>query len=245
MTVNFHVGAKPWQTVHDLDVWIVDGDAVRNKGDVKFTDAADHYMFPKLIPMNELWISKDIDKDQWPFLRDFLLTLHREMGEGESYTKAEEAAEKTEEKERERADPVKRTKKGEKIPLSAFGPVIRKFSDGVVVRWVDGDLIRNKFIDSFTEGGNDYAYPQFPAKTVGLDDDGTDKADIPFILIHEKRERNLMESGLSYDKAHAKANELEGYARAHPKEAEAILKRLGNPKLEPVPGSTIGRSSAA
>jgi len=50
-------------TLQDQKVLLVDGEAVRNKFDVEFTEGGNGYRY-EFIPKNEIWIEKDLDADE-------------------------------------------------------------------------------------------------------------------------------------------------------------------------------------
>ena len=64
----------------------------------------------------------------------------------------------------------------------------------------------------FVLGGHDLVYSYIPKNTVWLDD-VIDQKELPYILLHEKEERNIMEKGKSYDVAHRFAIAIDQEAR--------------------------------
>jgi hypothetical protein len=86
-------------TPQDQNVLLVDGEAVRNKFDVEFTEGGNGYRY-EFIPKNEIWIEKDLDADER------IDTLGHEwfevklMKKGETYDQAHQQASHFEEKMR-------------------------------------------------------------------------------------------------------------------------------------------------
>lgn len=73
--------------------------------------------------------------------------------------------------------------------------------EGIKVFMVSGEAVRKSLDPHFVFGGHDLVYNYIPAKEVWIDDK-TDTKEIPYILLHEKVERDLMEKGRNYDIAH-------------------------------------------
>jgi len=78
---------------------------------------------------------------------------------------------------------------------------------------VDGTHVRNKFNSDFSQGGNGYAYDDFVPKDEIWIDEQIDPIEWPFIAFHECEEAELMEKGMSYDKAHDMVKHLEDIFR--------------------------------
>lgn len=91
---------------------------------------------------------------------------------------------------------------------------------------VDGRLVRSVFDVDFTEGGHDHVYEFVPENEVWIDND-VDEAERPFVLLHELHERNLMEKGWDYDRAHEDSSKLEYHCRQHPEELHNALAKEG------------------
>ena len=78
---------------------------------------------------------------------------------------------------------------------------------------VDGTHVRNKHDSDFSQGGNGHAYPDFvPMDEIWIDEQ-IDPVEWPFIAFHECEEAELMEGGMSYDKAHDRVKYLEDIFR--------------------------------
>jgi hypothetical protein len=77
---------------------------------------------------------------------------------------------------------------------------------------VDGTKIRNQGNVNFAFAGNDKAYSFIPKNEVWIEK-SVPKKDRKAILMHELAERDLMSHGMSYDRAHLLANQIEGFQR--------------------------------
>lgn len=90
---------------------------------------------------------------------------------------------------------------------------------GQKVVTVDGNSIKLKNDMDFVEGGNDQAYDYVPKGQVWIDK-AINPKERKFIVLHELLEQRLMRNrGMSYDKAHAKANVVEKKYRQEVKKA--------------------------
>lgn len=81
---------------------------------------------------------------------------------------------------------------------------------GLPVYLVDGEAIRNEREIEFTSGGHDLVYPHLvPFREVWIDDAIHGTIDRMATVFHEVIERDLMEDGWTYDRAHGVASRLE------------------------------------
>jgi hypothetical protein len=85
--------------------------------------------------------------------------------------------------------------------------------NGVNIFSIDGEFIRQYIYEDFTQGGNDYAYPNFvPKNELWVDKDVVNETRKTTIA-HESKEREEMAKGKFYDKgknsAHDKALKYE------------------------------------
>ena len=90
---------------------------------------------------------------------------------------------------------------------------------------VHGKKVRHDHIE-FVEGGHDLVYKWMPHKEVWIDDALHPDEYIP-VMIHELYERGLMKQGLSYHKAHDRANLVESRVRRNHENPKAALARHG------------------
>lgn len=218
------VGKKPWRMINHIAVRIVDGERVRRDLDVDFTNSGSRYQHSK-IPAGEIWISDEIDRSERKYLIDYELEIIKKMMSGYTLDGAKKAAEKREVSERARGDGIIRAPRGAVIRESELGEVAAEFSDGVIARFIDGRMVRDKYDDTFTEGGHDLVYNYVPKSTIIVE--RNIRPELQYILIHEKRERDLMRGGMSYDSAHARANSMEARAQKMKTLARATLLSLG------------------
>lgn len=76
--------------------------------------------------------------------------------------------------------------------------------NGVTVVYVDGRMVREYIDPEFVLGGHGFAYDYIPKGEIWLDVK-MDPAEVPYILLHERVERDLVKGGKSYDVAHEHA----------------------------------------
>jgi len=205
----------------DIQVWIVDGGYIRGHVDEEFTNFGQHYRF-KFIPQNEFWIDEEAENDH-------MLVEHRLMAKGMKYEEAIVQADLEERKERRRAgDVAKATQHGKKLPdgAAAHERLWKTLENGVSVWIVNGRFVRSVFDIDFTAGGHDHVYEFVPKNEVWIDNDIKEN-ERGFVLLHELHERNRMENGLPYSKAHAESSNLEFHCRHHPDELHDALAAEG------------------
>ena len=219
---------KKDETRGDYQVWIVDGAYIRGHIDEEFTNFGQHYRYA-YIPKNEFWIDKEAEHDERKFFIDHLLVEHQLMAKGMSYDKALVEADTTERKERRHAgDVAKATHRGQQLPdgSAAHERLWKKLENGINVWVVNGRFVRSVFDIDFTAGGHDHVYEFVPAGEVWIDDAITEK-ERGFVLLHELHERNRMEDGVPYSKAHAESSRKEFWCRHHPDELHDALAAEG------------------
>ena len=212
----------------DLQVWIVDGAYVRGHIDEEFTNFGQHYRYP-YIPADEFWIDREAENNERRFFIDHLLVEHRLMAQGKSYGDALEQADLEERKERRRAGDLRKlTGHGKKLPdgRDVHERLWKTLENGVSVWIVNGRLVRSAFDIDFTAGGHDHVYEFVPRGEVWIDNDIAE-TERGYVLLHELHERNRMEQGMSYDKAHAESSRLECHCRHHPDELHDALASEG------------------
>lgn len=200
-------------TLGKIDIWLVDGQKVRETKSSEFTNFGQHYRFP-FIPENEFWIDKEAVPDERKFFIDHLLMEYKLMKSGWSYERALEMADMQEKLERLRSRKIKELM--EKVnflpPNSVHEKKIGETKTGISVWIVDGKIVRSAYFVDFTEGGHDLVYSFVPHKQVWLDND-LKPEERSFVLLHELYERSLMAKGLTYPQAHAHASRLEWNCR--------------------------------
>jgi hypothetical protein len=219
---------KKDETRGDYQVWIVDGAYIRGHIDEEFTNFGQHYRY-SYIPKKEFWIDQEAKPDEKAFFIEHLLVEHNLMAEGASYDDALVQADLVERKERRRAGDVRKvTHQGKQLPdASAIHEHLwKKLENGVSVWIVNGRLVRSAFDIDFTAGGHDHVYEFVPEGEVWIDNDIEEK-ERGFVLLHELHERNRMEEGLPYSKAHEESSRLEFRCRKHPDELHDALAAEG------------------
>ena len=212
----------------DLQIWIVDGSYIRSHTDEEFTNFGQHYRY-KYIPVNELWIDQEATHDETRFFIDHLLVEHRLMAKGLPYNQALVQADQQERAERRRAGDLSRlTRHGEELPAArnVHERLWKKLDNGLSVWIVNGRLVRSVFDIDFTEGGHDHVYEFVPENELWIDD-AIEEDERGYVLLHELHERNRMESGWRYDKAHEESSSLEYRCRHHPDELHDALTAEG------------------
>lgn len=205
-----------------LRVWMVDGSWVRGNLDEEFSNFGQHYRF-EFIPESEFWIDTEAAHDETRFFIDHLLIEYRLMKKGMTYPKALEAADRTERAERAAAD-ASGPLGGPPGGMDAHEGLLGTLDNGVEVWLVNGQAVRDGPYIDFTEGGHDLRYAFIPEGEIWIDDD-VEPAERPYILLHEAHERDLMESGVPYDRAHKASSQLEWQTRHHP---EMLPQRLAD-----------------
>ncbi|MGP8153679.1 MAG: hypothetical protein ACLQBQ_05985 [Smithella sp.] len=215
---------KKDETRGDYQVWIVDGAYIRGHIDEEFTNFGQHYRY-HYIPKNEFWIDREAKPDEYAFFIEHLLVEHNLMMKGASYDDAITQADLVERRERRRAGDLRKlTHRGKELPdaESVHERLWKKLENGVSVWIVNGRLVRSVFDIDFTAGGHDHVYEFVPENEVWIDDDIEEK-ERGFVLLHELHERNRMEEGLPYSKAHNESSSLEFRCRHHPDELHDAL----------------------
>lgn len=227
--------------VGDVEVWSVDGYEVRKNIEIEFTNFAHHYRFP-VIPENEIWVDHEASDNESLFFFAHCVVERALMKKGIDYQKALEIANEVElELRRKEGDPELGPKEVESVKKS----LLSTLPDGTTLWRVDGRKIRSGYDINFTEGGHEYVYKYVPAGEVWIDDDLTPK-DVPFVILHELLEQQLMRKGYAYPHAHKVCSGLEQAMRNAPELYSAMLKivtrgaALQSPRPEPaVPEETL------
>ncbi len=211
-----------------LFIWIVDGEKIRNKLDINFTNFGQHFRF-SFIPKDEFWLDKEATPNERSFFIDHLLVEWKLMKEGASYNDALEIANKKERSERFKAGDFKKVDDSDGIPdiEKIHSHLLGETHNGITVWLVYGRLVRSVFNIDFTEGGHDLVYGFVPKNEVWIDDDLL-KKEIPYVILHELYERSLMVKEIpNYNEAHKKSAKIEWQARKNEKKLKENLLLLG------------------
>jgi hypothetical protein len=187
----------------------VDGSAVRRTLDDNFTNFAHHYTL-SAIPRDELWVDRGAKPEEIPIYISHMLTEYRLMASGMPYDKALDVADRA-----ERADRAKGMFRRESAGVAPEHVKIRLFGTtptGIKIWLVNGKAVRDMLDVDFTEGGHWLVYGWVPLKEIWIDND-VQPRERALVLLHEFYEARQMVKGLSYDKAHNKALNIEWRAR--------------------------------
>jgi hypothetical protein len=77
---------------------------------------------------------------------------------------------------------------------------------------VDGTYVRNHYDSDFSQGGNGHAYPFVPKSEIWVDAI-TPEGEIALVTFHECEEFELMDRGMTYDRAHDRVKAQEDVFR--------------------------------
>jgi hypothetical protein len=212
--------------IDDLDIWRVDGHAIRDRIDVDFTNGHHHYS-RRYVPIREIWVDRDAPgADEWRFWALRQAFERARMAKGEPYARAVVAAARHERQERRRvAGLADRTTRVtiEEVRAAAHRRIIGERA-GCTVWLVDGRAVRDLAYVDFTLGGHGRRYRFIPRREIWIDD-AVRAQERPAILEHELVELRHMAAGLSYPQAHELASRAERRFRrqgAAPARREAV-----------------------
>lgn len=207
-----------------ISVWEVDGAWVRKNQQKEFTNFAQwrHPLFKGIIPANEFWIDQGSSPEEHKFFIEHMLHENYLQSRGLAFKKAEREATRVEERERHRVPgTVVRS-------LSKFAPerqLIQKVGE-VEIFAVDGKMVRDNIDPRFCHGGHDWVYSYVPDKHIWIDDTVV-QGEWPYLMVHELMERNKMELGEEYGKAHPACSKIEWKCRHDHQELLRQEKELG------------------
>lgn len=191
---------KLWGKEGPYAVWLVDGAFVRRELNNDFTDVDQHYHL-RQIPPGEIWVDQIIKAPEIAWMAKSGAKEARLMSDGESYARAEGTGEHIERALRKN-DPAQHAR----AKIAKIG------DNGHLSIWrVKGEVVRDKYRDSFTLGGHGRVYPWMPKNEIWIEQ-GAD----PFDAYHELREWNAMGTGMKYPPAHHIATIEEHDLRRNP-----------------------------
>jgi hypothetical protein len=214
--------------IGEFTVWEVDGHYIRDHLNREFTNFGQHYRFP-FIPKYEFWLDHESSPGETEYFIEHLQAEWHCMDKGDDFDAAIDKADRKEQKARNKSALMKNLKeqsdrhKGE-VPKAVYREKLLEVPGNISVWVVSGEAVRDKYFIDFTEGGHYFVYDFVPLLEVWLDDDLTEK-ERPFVLLHELHERNLMETGMSYVRAHASSSAIEYVCRRDPKKLEEYMER--------------------
>jgi len=209
-----------------IDIWIVDGEKVRNDLDEEFTNFGEHFCYP-VIPEYEFWLDKEAKPNERRFFIDHLLAEWRAMKSGMPFRKAINIGNNKEQLERKKTADLKKILNRRGVPSAkkVHSKLLGKL--GKISIWlINGRLVRSDFDINFTEGGHDFVYSYIPKNEVWIDNDIMPE-ERPYVLLHELFERLQMGQGLTYNQAHRHASQLEWQSRHNPKKLTENLLKFG------------------
>lgn len=210
-----------------ISIWLVDGAWVRTNIEQEWDNFGHHYS-DSFIPENEVWLDQQAHPDEQQFFITHCLVERRLRARDVDEETARQKANEVEIEARRKAGDLKKVRPEGRLanPDDMHVRLWKQLTDGPAVWIVDGRLVRSVFDIEFTAGGHDHVYEFIPQNQVWIDDDITD-AERPYVLLHELHERNVMEGGMNYDRAHDESSKLEFYYRHHPEELHAALAKEG------------------
>jgi hypothetical protein len=216
----FNGSKKKLLVIEGFTVFDVDGKYIRDNIDREFTNFGQHFRFP-FIPKHEFWIDHEAHPGETKYFIDHMIIEWHLMNDGKTYDYAIGVADKKELLERKHSQKYQSHKSQHTIPKELY---VRKLEErGEVVVWlVDGELVRDLYYIEFTEGGHHYVYDFVPKYEVWLDDDLKEN-ELPYVLLHELHERNLMHKGWTYDHAHHSSSIIEYKCRRDPSKLEEYI----------------------
>jgi hypothetical protein len=183
----------------------------------EFGNFAVHAEFPRLIPEGEVWITdRVVPEEGILFAANAIAQLRaREAGASEDASYA--AGENVERflRHRLRGAEFRAGRPHKRVPERIYVEEYVTLSDPTrpgepVTTWlVDGAVVRDLYKTDYTEGGHGYVYPWVPKPEIWLEA-SLDRAELPYILVHEFLERRLMhDAGKHYDTAHEISSKVE------------------------------------
>ena len=204
--------------VGNVKVYLVNGEEVRGAKEIDFTNFAQHYRFPDLIPEDEWWIDNNTEQAEWPFYIAHLQKEYDLMVKGAPYQKAIVAADAKEKAERQKAG-LKVSSHLKKQPIKLNYKKLWQtiqIDSGLSVKvfLIDGEELRDKSGNlDFVDGGHGLVYHYIKEDEIFIEK-ALSKDEREFILLHELTEWSLMKyKHMSYEKAHQQASKVELKAR--------------------------------
>lgn len=85
------VKLEKFETRDGVNIWLVDGELVRNFFDVEFTEGGHDLIYP-FIPQGEIWLDDDVNEDEREYVIVHELTERQHMNKGLTYNQAHRLA---------------------------------------------------------------------------------------------------------------------------------------------------------
>lgn len=213
-----------WQEMDGYDIWIVDGQKVRQEifNEFVYGGNPQRYTF---VPENEIWIDNAISCEE------FTLTLDHELNEchlmktfGMSYYDAHDSSLARELQMRRKMNEQNLLHEAELKPVSPIDydstkeihdiadkiklkNVYRQYytiREGISIWIVDGAVVRRDIYPDFGFSGNDMAYHFIPFKEIWIDSQVSCE-ELEYSITLELAEREFMKKGIEYDSAYTEA----------------------------------------
>lgn len=180
---------RHYKNIGKFKVFIVDGDYIRKNLNGEFTNFAQHYRFPNMVPVAEFWLDRTYEHDEYDHFIEHMRKEYELMKKGKSYEIAIHVASELEEKAR-------KPDKDDELYIKLLKKI------GKLNIWlVNGKLVRDKYDVNFTAGGHDLVYNYIPDHEVWIDNKINVKGR-PAVVLHEMYERKKMENRIPYLSAH-------------------------------------------
>lgn len=223
------------ETIGNLKIYEVDEFEIRNKSRAhqEFSNYGMYDLFPDMIPKNEVWVSKRVKPEEYPYLKEEFLNYIKFVKQGVNPYKAYEEALTRERNLRRSSTETKKYpehydkesfRKIYKEKLNVKSPMLTKMLENCKVYLVDGIYVRNFYKIDFVDGGHGYVYDFVPKNEIWIEEEVPVKERI-LVLLHEAIERYLMKyKNFGYLKAHNAATKLEWKIRSSEDFKQAKIK---------------------
>lgn len=214
----------------EFTVYDVDGKHIRNNMNREFTNFAEHYSFPAMIPMYEFWIDHENSPDETKYFVEHMMAEWHYCNQGLSFNDALAKADAREKRERNKSALMKKVleekeKHPKEVPHIVYKKKLEEIDMGKIEVWlINGEAVRDAYFMDFTEGGHHFVYHFVPENEVWIDDDLV-PSERPFVILHELHERYLMSQGMDYNHAHASSSSIEYICRRDPNKLVDYIKR--------------------
>lgn len=214
------------------EVWLVDGEMVRRDLNDDFVESGYHAWY-HMIPVNEIWIEKDTNEDEWKYFLENIDIEEKGVAEGKTLEESSKKADAAEEKDRRRKNRIQKILTSREERKSALLKIhkrkLEKYSNENLDVWlVDGEIVRGIYGLEYGFGGHGFVYHFVPKNEVWIEE-VLDSHERKFILLHELHERILMaREGKDYLHAHHGATIVEMHYRKNPEELdERLIEEVG------------------
>jgi len=203
-----------------MKVQLIDAFKFRNES-LKYQEFggwASHIDFPDVIPEGEVWMdvtASEVDQSYWHIAAEAEeKALNNGLSEDDAYDYAL-AVERSARNKEELGGEGHRPEHDEVLQgiyVNSYGS-LDVDGEETIVWLVNGELIRGVYKSDWVEGGNAAEYTWQPIDEIWIDS-RTNPDEIPFIVLHELTEREIMKANeMGYEHAHDEASKAEFEAR--------------------------------